>query len=191
MATPSRWARLPNGLDSRHREFDRIASLPLITALLLVVIGGAFLLERAERQARDTTRKHHIEDIEQSLYFARSLHGTYPPYDQATWCGQLNDPNNRPVRDQIEAALRQQHEQYANPDKPFPADPLFSTEQLDYFYWKRSPSTFELYATLEEDPNGERNTAACLTSAKLQYDYGVVSIWREDGSTGTIISSPL
>ncbi len=167
------------------------ALLPLVAALALVVIGGVALLEKAERQARDTTRKHHIEDIEQSLYFAQSLHGTYPPYEEATWCGRLNDPDNRPVRDQIEAALRAQHEKYANADKPFPADPLYPGQEQDYFYWKRSPSTFELYAVLETDKNGERNTAACPGTGLVRYDYGLASIWREDGSDRTIISAPL
>ena len=158
---------------------------------MLLAVGGMVLLERSDRQARDTIRKHHIEDIERSLYFARSLHGTYPPYDQATWCGVLSDPENRDIRNQVEETLRAQHEKYANPEKPFPTDPRFAEAAGDYFYWKRSPASFELYAVLEADPNGERNTALCPTSPALTYDYGVASIWREDGRSSRIVDLPL
>src|SRR3989344_252789 len=150
--------------------------LPLGTALVMVVVLGTFLLTGASLQARDTIRKHHLEDIEQALYFARSLQGTYPPYDAPSWCGRLQDPGSHAVRAQIEAALRAQNEKYANPAKPFPTDPRGS----DYFYWKRSPAMFELYATLETDPTGERSVAACpAAGGKATYDYGLTSVWRE------------
>lgn len=126
---------------------------------------------------RDTTRKHHLQDIEQSLYFAKGIHETFPPYEEPAWCGLLNDPVNQPVRNQIEAVLRQQNNTYANQQKPFPTDPL---PGHDYFYWKRSPTTFELYAVLEEDNNHERNTLRCSGSPALYFDYGLNSRWRED-----------
>jgi len=159
-------------------------------ALLLVLTGGVALLERAEAQARDTTRKHHIEDIENSLYFARSINGSIPPYEENSWCGVLNDPANRHVRDQVEVTLRAQHEKYANPDKPFPFDPLFEGTAKDYFYWKHSPSSFELYAVLEEDPNGERATHRC-EQGTVAYDYGVSSTQRESDSFADTIAAPI
>lgn len=151
--------------------------------MVLVTLGGIFLLEKSERQQRDTTRKHHIEDIEKALYVARSHHGTFPPYDQASWCGLLNAPENANVLSEVEAALREQHEKYANVDKPFPFDPKVPAgEPGDYFYWKRSPAAFELFSVLEVDKNGERNTLACNTATPYYYDYGISSVWREPGA---------
>lgn len=154
------------------------ARWPLVAALLLMLVGGWYLIDRADAQARDTIRKHHLEDLERALYFARSLHGTYPPYNQASWCGRLDDLTSKSVRNEIETALRAQHEKYANLAKPFPTDPLSGTQQ-GYFYWKRSPVSFEFYAQLEQDPNGERSTIKCPTSPELHYDYGIASVVRE------------
>ncbi len=165
--------------------------LPLALALLLLAGGGAYLLEKADRQARDTIRKHHIEDIEKSLYFAYSLNGTFPPFEEAAWCGVLNDPRNKEVLAQVEAALRAQHEKYANPDKPFPADPMFAGTAKDYFYWKHSPASFELFAVLEQTPTGERNTVGCANASSQKYDYGIASVWRQNPSGSTLVSSPL
>lgn len=147
----------------------------------MVLIGGAALLTRADRQARDTIRKHHLEDLERSLFFARDVHGTYPPFDAATWCGRLNDPHNEAVRTQVEQALRAQNEQYANEQKPFPTDPAGGC--YDYFYWKRSPALFELYARLEAAPTGERQTILCDNAPAEYYDYGLTSALREDRVT--------
>lgn len=143
-----------------------------------------WLVERSDQQARDTIRKHHLEDIERSLFFARGLHGTYPPYDMVAWCGQLNAPRNAAVKAQVEAALRAQNETYANPAKPFPTDPL-AHDGVDYFYWKRSPALFELYAILEADPTAERTTTGCDNAPPLTYDYGLNSSLREDRVTLT------
>ena len=162
-------------IDSKH--------VPLIVALALLVIGGVFLLNKAQRQTHDTTRKHHLQDIESSLYFARSFTGTYPPYEQATWCGFLNAPENESVRAQVEEGLRAQNDQYANEAKPFPTDPLASVSSQDttwdYFYWKRSPSAFELYAVLEEEKNGDRNSFTCTGQQGQLFDYGIASLQRE------------
>jgi len=159
------------------------AKLPLIISLTLLLVGGWFLLDLADAQARDTIRKHHLEDIEQSLYFARRLKGTYPPYDQPTWCGTLYSNQDSTTHQEIEATLRAQNEKYANPLKPFPADP--DQQNLDndhgYFYWKRSPSSFELFAKLEADTNGDRSTTGCSNEKTIKkYDYGIASIWREN-----------
>ena len=167
------------------------ATAPVYVAFILLVIGGIFLLDRADAQARDTIRKHHLEDIEQSLYSARLTHGTYPPYDQPSWCGQLADPKNVSLREAVEDALRRQNTKYANPSKPFPTDPLASApssntlNQTDpltpsYFYWKRSPASFELYSILEADTNQDRSTSGCLNSELIFYDYGIASVWREN-----------
>ncbi len=172
-------------------SFGALAFLPIIMALLMLAGGGIYLLERAERQTRDTTRKHHIEDIEQGLYFAYSLQGTFPPYEQPTWCGRLNDPANKTVLSQVEASLRAQHTKYANPAKPFPSDPIFAGGSQDYFYWKRSPASFELYSILEETPTGERNTAFCPSAPNTSYDYSVASVWRQDPAGSKFVSSPL
>jgi len=161
-----------------------ITHLPLVVAFIALIFGGVFLLHRADTQARDTIRKHHLEDIEKSLYFAANLHGTYPPYDQPTWCGVLGDPANAEVTDQIEAALRQQNKKYANPDKPFPTDPLADKASspstlpkttAGYFYWKRSPVVFELYSILETNQTNDRATTNCDSTESLLYDYGLNS----------------
>lgn len=161
---------------SQTANSNRVADLPLFIALVIMLLGGIFLLNLADAQARDTIRKHHLEDIEQSLYFARGLHGTYPPYDQPSWCGLLNNPANSSTLAQIEEVLRAQNEKYANPNKPFPQDPA---QFKGYFYWKRSPANFELYSVLETDPNHERSTRDCNNAPDLDYDYGITSIWRE------------
>lgn len=155
----------------------------MAVAFILVALGGIFLLEKSERQQRDTTRKHHIADLEQALYFARGHHGTYPPYEEASWCGILSDAKNAAVLSQVEEALRTQHEQYENPAKPFPFDPKLSAGDTgDYFYWKRSPTSFELFAMLETDANGDRNTLACDNAKPYHYDYGITSVLREPGA---------
>jgi hypothetical protein len=170
------------------------ARLPVGIALAFLILGGVFLLHRADAQARDTIRKHHLEDIEQALYFARGQHGTYPPYDEPSWCGELSSPENSAVRQQVEEALRTQNEKYANLAKPFPADPLQANQSSPevppgrrgtdnahvYFYWKRSPAVFELHAILENDRTGERETSRCSGAPAYQYDYGITSVWRED-----------
>lgn len=163
------------------RKQSPLTRLPLVIALVLVAIGGFYLLDKADKQARDTTRKHHLQDIEQALYFARSTNGTYPPYDQAHWCGSLNDPENRQVRDQVEEVLRAQNDKYENVEKPFPFDPNYNQQgPYDYFYWKRSPAVFELYAVLETDKNGEKNSFTCENATPQRYDYGITSRWREN-----------
>lgn len=151
--------------------------VPALTALTLLTAGSLFLLNRADEQARDTIRKHHLADVEQALFFSRELHDTFPPYDSPSWCGLLNDPKNAAVKAQVEEVLRQQNNKYGNEAKPFPRDPL---ADQDYFYWKRSPAVFELYATLEQDDNNERNTQLCATAPSLFFDYGITSRWRED-----------
>lgn len=161
-----------------------VSRLPVLLALFAVLGGGIWLMERSDQQARDTIRKHHLEDIERSLFFARGQHGTYPPYNEVTWCGQLNAPQNAAVKAQVEAVLRAQNEKYGNEAKPFPTDPL-AASGVDYFYWKRSPALFELYAILEADPTGERSTAACDNAPPLTYDYGLNSALREDRVTLT------
>lgn len=158
--------------------------LPLILALAILLLGGAFLLNRANTQARDTIRKHHLEDIEQALYAAQNTHGAFPPYDQPSWCGILSAPGNEDVLSQVEDALRTQNKKYANPAKPFPQDPVPRSRRgrdfAGYFYWKRNPATFELYSVLETDPTGDRSTAGCDNSQLIYYDYGITSIWRQN-----------
>lgn len=190
-APDSKRAAIPQ-TDPLHRDFNTwVRSAPLFLALVLLLFGGVFLLERAERQARDTIRKHHIQDIEKSLYSARGVNGTYPPYNGATWCGLLDDPRNSGVRQEIETILRRQNEKYANPEKPFPSDPLFAGTSQGYFYWKRSPSLFELYTILENEKTGDRNTSGCTNAPQALYDYGIASRWRENNMHTTILDMPL
>ncbi|MDP3997705.1 MAG: hypothetical protein U1C49_00725 [Candidatus Andersenbacteria bacterium] len=151
-----------------------IAKAPPLIALAVLLLGGIFLLNRADVQARDTIRKHHLDDLETSLYLAHDLHGTYPPYNQPTWCGLLNDPTNSSVRAPIEEALRQRIDKYANNTKPFPTDPLAS-ELPDYFYWKRTPTLFELDSILEIDRNGLYGTSGCPNAPLFYYDYNLNS----------------
>lgn len=165
--------------------------MPLLAAFILLLGGGVFLLDKADKQTRDTTRKHHLQDIEDSLYFARSLTGTYPPYNEASWCGFLNAPQNSEVKSQVEEALRAQNDKYANLEKPFPTDPLANKGSgYDYFYWKRSPSTFELYSVLEAEKTGERNSLLCSNAPAQYFDYGIASFGRENKG-GIVIDSVL
>ena len=154
--------------------------------LIALAGGGVFLLDRADSQARDTTRKHHLEDLETALFFAREKNGTYPPYQQPTWCGLLNDPANELVHKQVEQALRDQNAKYANQAKPFPTDPSALQKGWDYFYWKRSPAIFELYAVLEANDNNDRNTFLCKNAPGLYFDYGLSSVLREDRHTSRL-----
>lgn len=152
--------------------------LPLVLATLLLAVGGVLLLHRADQQARDTIRKHHLADVEDALYYARREHGTYPPYNQSSWCGLLTKTDS-PAYPEIEAALRAQNKQYGNLAKPFPTDPRFAHSPQDYFYWKHSPASFELFAVLEQDNNGEKSTSGCPGETFRRYDYGLTSVWRE------------
>jgi hypothetical protein len=83
------------------------------------------------------------------------------------------------VRDQVEAALRAQHEKYANSAKPFPEDPRYGPTLAQdltrggYFYWKRSPALFELYSALEADSEGTFSTEGCPGSISEVYEYGL------------------
>lgn len=178
----------------------RLNQVPLVFAAIGLFTGGVFLLHRSEAQARDTIRKHHLQDIENALYFAYSLHGTYPPYNEPTWCGRLNETSSRgSARQEIEANLRQQNEKYANPAKPFPTDPLQENRSPrvappwaghsrdgrapDYFYWKRSPTVFELYSILETDLNHTRSSRGCPKTPLEFFDYGLNSLLRGNGRT--------
>lgn len=168
--------------------------LPLFALSLLFLTTGWLLLDRSAAQARDTTRKHHLDDIEHALYAAYRQHDTLPPYDQPSWCGRLNDPKNAAVKAEVETALRQYNDKYGKQEKPFPHDPLVTgiqgdappLRQLadggadpDYFYWKHSPVVFELYSILEAAPTGERSTNQCPTDPTQIYDYGIRSYDRQ------------
>ncbi len=166
-----------------------ISYAPVAAAFILLVVAGTFLLIKEDRQSRDTIRKHHIADIETALYLARNTNGTFPPYNETSWCGVISAPENKAVQDAIEVALRKAVDKYANPEKPFPIDPK-ETER-NYYYWKRSPSMFELYSVLEADKTGERNTFDCENGIHTTYDYGIASILRESPSRSTIEDSPL
>lgn len=161
----------------------------IAAAFLVLAIGGTLLLVKEDRQARDTIRKHHLADIESALYLARTNHGTFPPYNELTWCGVISAPENKNIQDVIEESLRRAVDKYANIEKPFPQDP--KEVERNYYYWKRSPSMFELYSILEAAPTGERNTFACPEGIHATYDYGIASILRENGEGSTIEYSPL
>ena len=160
-----------------------------MAALLLLLVAGTLLLTKQDKQARDTIRKHHLADIETALYLAKNNNGTFPPYNELSWCGVINAPENKDVQDAIEVSLRKAVDKYENEDKPFPTDPR--ENERGYYYWKRSPSMFELYSVLEANTTGERNTFACPEGLHTTYDYGIASILRESGSGSTIEYSTL
>lgn len=108
-------------------------------------MGGLFLINKQAVQTRDTTRKHHLQDLEDALYFAGNTNGNFPPYEEEQWCGNLEQDST--ARQQLEEALRLQNEKYANPAKPWPTDPL----GYPYQYCKTGTETFELKAELERD----------------------------------------
>lgn len=155
-------------------------------ATILVVASGTWAIRLQGLQARDTIRKHDIEDLEQALLRYGRLQGTYPPDDMPMWCGTLSDPSSAAVRAAIEDSLRRD-EKYAKPEKPFPRDPVYRGADRDYFYWKTSPVSFELMSELEADRNNSRpmNRSACAPATQTQsarrdagYDYSVVSTRR-------------
>ena len=162
---------------------------PVFVALFLLLTSGTLLLIKQDKQARDTIRKHHLADIETALYLSRTKHGTFPPYNELTWCGVISASENKIVQDAIELSLRDAVEKYSNENKPFPTDP--KEAQRGYYYWKRSPSMFELYSVLEAEKTGERNTFNCKNGIHTTYDYGISSILRESGTGSTIEYSPL
>lgn len=153
-----------------------VSTLPVVIALGALVVGGLLLLERSERQARDTIRKHHLQDLEDALFFARAAHGTFPPYETATWCGELTPASGEVAVQQVEAALRQQHALYANPAKPFPTDPRHGA----YVYWKHSPTVMELLTSLEADAEVDRDSTGCPAIAARRFTYVLTSSERED-----------
>lgn len=167
---------------------------------LIVLVGtlglfsvGLWALDLQARQARDTTRKLDLEDLEGALLRTLARTGTVPPADRPTWCGTINAPAHRAVRESIEWSLRET-KKYQNPAKPFPTDPRFSGTGRDYAYWKTSPVSFELLAHLEADDNnsrrldlqtcelvlGDDGPEARRSSARsgAGYDYAIVSVQR-------------
>lgn len=148
-------------------------TFPLV-AIVFVALG-VWALRLQALQARDIVRKHDIEDIELALGRYEKTHGTYPPENAASWCGNLSDPANKEILKQLETSLRQD-KKYAKAEKLFPFDPVYKNTTNDYFYWKTSPASFELLAKLEADKNGSRDAAPC--GNKTAYDYSVVSFLR-------------
>jgi len=103
-----------------------------LPALAIFALLGVWGLSLQAKQARDTIRKHHLEDLEQALLKVGKEKGSYPPYSSSSWCGLLADSENKEVKDVIEESLRED-EKYAKPDKSFPQDPAYE-EKLGYFY---------------------------------------------------------
>ena len=142
---------------------------------VVFLLVGVWALRLQTLQARDIVRKHDIEDIELALGRYEKTHGTYPPESLSSWCGNLSDPANEEIKKEIEISLRQD-KKYAKAEKLFPTDPIYKNTDKDYFYWKTSPSSFELLAKLEADKNGNRDASPC--GNKTAYDYSVVSFLR-------------
>ncbi len=176
-----------------RRSLQRLLKPALIGALLLAV--GAWGIDLQAKQARDTTRKLDLEDLETALTRLVRTDGTIPPADQPTWCGVISVPENAAVRSKIEQALRTL-KKYEKPDKPFPADPRWAGTDLDYLYWKTTPVTFELLAHLEADDNNSRplDLTRCalqvndagpvrrdprLNRGEVGYDYAIMSFQRQ------------
>lgn len=132
----------------------RTLLVTVLTAAALFAVG-LWALDLQARQARDTTRKLNLEDLETALNRRLAIAGSLPPEDAPTWCGVLSDPQHQEIQADIERALRDT-EAYTNPAKPFPADPRFDGSARDYVYWKTSPVSFELLAHLEADDNNSR-----------------------------------
>lgn len=147
----------------------------LSAVAIVFVLVGAWALRLQTLQARDIVRKHDLEDIELALGRFEKTHGTYPPENASSWCGTLSDPANKETLNQIETSLRQD-KKYAKTEKLFPTDPVYKNTANDYFYWKTSPSSFELLAKLEADKNSSRDASPC--GNKTAYDYSVVSFLR-------------
>lgn len=168
-------------------------TIALVGAALLSV--GVWALDLQARQARDTTRKLDLEDLEVALNRMLAQTGTLPPESEPIWCGRINDQASRDVRAAIERSLRET-KKYAKAEKPFPADPRFSGSASDYAYWKTSPVSFELLAELEADPNNSRpldlercelrssgtgparNASLRSRSDAGGYDYSIISAQR-------------
>lgn len=176
--------------------WSTIRTAALVGALLFAV--GLWALDLHARQARDTTRKLDLADLESGLLRTLTQTGTLPPAAETSWCGVISAPGNRAVREDIERALRET-KKYAKPTKPFPTDPRFGGTDRDYAYWKTSPVSFELLAELEADPNNSRplNLERCelidrqagpqaprspvkreAPRGEVEYDYAIRSLQR-------------
>jgi hypothetical protein len=139
---------------------------------LLVVGLSGFSLQA--RQARDTTRKLDLEDLETALRRSLAVTGTIPPLRASTWCGTLTTPEHHAVRAEVERFLRETAK-YVKPEKPFPTDPWFSGSAKDYLYVKTSPVSFELFADLEAERTNRFVIPAC---GNVAYDYAVLGLVR-------------
>lgn len=154
------------------------------TAVVLLVVG-LWALNLQAQQARDTTRKLDLADLESALLRVLAQTGTVPPADQPTWCGVISAPTSQTVKDDMERALRAT-KKYAKAEKPFPKDPRAGGTDRDYVYWKTSPVSFELLAFLEADDNNSRPfaVATCTLRHALDqgsrdtYDYAISSTQR-------------
>lgn len=172
-------------------SWSTVRTAALVGAVLLGI--GLWALNLQARQARDTTRKLNLEDLESGVLRILKRTGTLPPFGATSWCGIISAPANRAVREEIERALRET-KKYAKPEKPFPADPRFGGTDRDYAYWKTSPVSFELLAELEADQNNSRpldlttcdlaDTAGpaprspAARRGEVGYDYAIRSLQR-------------
>ncbi len=151
----------------------KLKTLVPIAAVLIFVGIGFWALRLQSLQARDTIRKHDIEDIEKALNRYAKQHGEYPPVNSVSWCGTISGDSSKDIKKEIEDSLRKD-KKYAKLDKKFPSDPVYGGTENDYTYWKTSPVSFELVAKLEADRNATRN----IPCKKDAYDYSVVSFLR-------------
>lgn len=153
-------------------EMKKLICVISTTAFLAFGIWG---LDYVAKQQRDIARKHGLEDIETALFRYAKAHGTYPPREEVTWCGVLSDPDNNDMHSVIDTALRE-GALYEDPEKSFPSDPVYGGTNRDYAYWKTSPVSFELVATLEADTKGARSIP-CVND--VVYHYRIESTTRE------------
>ena len=70
---------------------------------------------------------------------------------------------------------------------PPPAAPAeLAGQHPGYFYWKKSPTVFELYTLLEADDDGSFSTATCAGADEVTYNHGFNSALRQDVARFTL-----
>lgn len=149
----------------------------VLLLLCVLAVCSLYGFKRIAALARDTERKHELDDLEQALYrYLRQYH-VYPPREHPFYCARLSSSSARALRAEIEVFLRRDVK-YQNPAKPFPADPAFANQAGDYIYWKRSPRAFELYAATELSSSKGAPFFPCAQS-NFPYHYRIRSIKRE------------
>lgn len=128
-------------LQHPKKGFTLIELLISITIISILIGIGTFSWMSGQVKSRDSRRKSDLKLIQQSLDSYFLANGEYPPKSQAgVLCGQLYSMTgaNGVATLLVPAFIPK-----------LPQDPTFPGTASDYFYKREGPTTYKLYATLE------------------------------------------